>query len=294
MKKSWGKLLETVVGVVGGNAVLAFAVVAFILPQGTIMGGATGIGLTISHYMPINLSLVILSLNGIFFILGAVILGKKFAVTTLASSVIYPLMLSIMQSVSGIANLTDSEFLSLLYGGVLLGVGIGLIVRVGSSTGGTDSLALVINKGTHISVAMLLYIIDFLVLAMQSIFSSGEQILYGILNLVVSTLVLNKVMLLGKSQIQLFVISDNYEIIREMLLKTANVGATMVLIESGYESIQKKGVLCVISNRKLYHINEMIHHIDPQAFITISQINEVRGRGFSMDRISYDELKKNK
>lgn len=290
MKNTRRKVLGTILGVLGGNTILAFAVAAFIIPRGTIMGGATGLGLTISHYVPVNLSLMILLLNGVFFILGATVLGKTFAFTTIASSIIYPLLLSLMQGIPGIENLTNSEFLSIIYGGVLLGVGIGMIVRVGSSTGGTDSLALVINKWTHISVAMLLYIIDFTVLAMQAIFSNSEQILYGILNLVISTVVLNKVMLMGKSQIQVFVVSNEYEKIRKMLLKIANVGVTMVMIESGYESKPKKGVLCVISNRKVYSINEKIHDIDPQAFVTISQINEVRGRGFSMDRVTYDEL----
>lgn len=291
MKNTRRKILGTILGVLGGNTILAFAVAAFIIPRGTIMGGATGIGLTISHYMPVNLSLVILILNAGFFILGASVLGKTFAVTTIASSIIYPLLLSLMQSIPGIETLTNSEFLSIIYGGVLLGVGIGMIVRVGSSTGGTDSLALVINKGTHLSVAMLLYIIDFIVLSMQAIFSSSEQILYGVLNLVISTVVLNKVMLMGKSQIQVFVISDEYERIRKMLLKEANVGVTMVMVESGYENKPKKAVLCVVSHRKVYAINEKIHEIDPQAFVTISQINEVKGRGFSMDRVHYDELK---
>ncbi|MDL2249836.1 YitT family protein [Lachnospiraceae bacterium OttesenSCG-928-J05] len=285
MKKHWGKKLEAPLCVLLGNLILAFTVVAFVSPKGIIMGGATGIGLTISHYLPINLSMVIFIINGIFFIFGAVILGKKFALMTIVSSITYPIFLALIQRIPRIDELTDSYFLATIYGGVLLGVGIGLIVRVGSSTGGTDGLALIFNKFTHVSVAMLLYVIDFSVLLLQVIFSDTEQILYGILTLVLCTLVLNRVTLLGKSQIQLFVISPKYEEIRKSLLKKIDVGVTMVAIESGFDKNEMKGVLCVINNRKLYAINELIREIDPQAFVTISQINEVRGRGFSLERV---------
>ena len=215
MKKSWGKTIKTILGVLVGNLVLSFAVVAFTVPNGIIMGGATGIGLTISHYFPVNLSLIILAINAVLFVLGAVFLGKKFALTTIISSFIYPIFLSMVQSIPGIDKVTENNaMLAALYGGVLLGIGIGLVVRVGASTGGTDILALVLHKWFHVPVAVFLYIVDFSVLGLQMLFSDSEQILYGILNLFLSTVVLNRVMLLGKSQIQLFIISDKYREIR--------------------------------------------------------------------------------
>ena len=99
MKKSWGKTIKTILGVLVGNLVLSFAVAAFTVPNGIIMGGATGIGLTISHYFPVNLSLIILAINAVLFVLGAVFLGKKFALTTIISSFIYPIFLSMVQSI---------------------------------------------------------------------------------------------------------------------------------------------------------------------------------------------------
>lgn len=273
----------------GGECSFGIYGCRFIVPHGIIMGGATGIGLTIHHYLPINLSVIIFVINGVLFLLGAIVLGKEFALATIASSFIYPTFLSIVQEIPGIDSLTDNIMLSTLYGGALLGIGIGLIVRVGSSTGGTDILALVFNKWFHIPMAALLYVIDFLVLGFQMFFSGTEQIMYGILNLVLTTIVLNKVMLLGQSQIQLFIISDKYEEIRERMLKGLDAGVTMVHIETGYGQENKKGVLCVIPNRKLYSVKELVQSIDEKAFITITQINEVSGRGFTMDRIRYEE-----
>lgn len=286
MSKNWKKYVSTVAGVLSGNAILAFTVAAFIVPNGIIMGGATGIGLAISHYLPVSLSTIIFALNAVLFVLGALVLGKRFAVATIASTFIYPTFLSVMQKIPGIDSLTDNVLLSTLYAGLLVGLGIGLIVRVGSSTGGTDIVALVFNKWFHLPVAVLLYVVDFLILGSQIFFSDTEQIMYGILALMMYTVILNKVMLMGQSQIQLFIISDSYDEIRQRMLEELDAGVTMLHIETGYGKENKKGVLCVIPNRKLYSVKEMIHEIDEKAFITITQINEVRGRGFSMDRVA--------
>lgn len=290
MQKNWGKTLITLAGVLLGNIILAVAVAAFIVPTGIVMGGATGIALTITHYVPMSLSVVLLGVNVILFLSGAFILGKKFAVTTIVSTFLYPLCLSVIQQIPGIATLTDNQLLSAIYAGVLMGIGIGIIVRVGASTGGTDIIALIMNKVAHIPLAPLMYVVDFIVLASQIIFSNSEQVMYGILNLVLTTVLLNKVMLLGTSQIQLFIISEKYEEIREDLLSKLDLGTTMIYIENGYRHEKQKGVMCIIPNRKLYSTKEMIHSVDPYAFITITQINEVRGQGFTSERIRYQEL----
>lgn len=284
MNGNWKKNMETIIGVLLGNAVLAFTVAAFLVPHGIIMGGATGIGLTISHYIAMDLSAIIFVVNIILFVLGTIVLGKTFALTTLVSTFVYPVFLSVMRSIPGITELTDNIMLASLYGGALLGLGIGLVVRVGASTGGTDILALVLHKWFHISLAVLVYIVDFTVLLCQALFSNSEQILYGILVLIVSTAALNRVILMGQSQIQLFIVTEKYEEVKEKVLNEIDAGVTMVHIETGYGAKQQKGVLCVIPNRKLYSVNQMVQMTDPKAFITITQINEVRGRGFTIER----------
>ncbi|EOS80873.1 hypothetical protein C817_01203 [Dorea sp. 5-2] len=284
MKMNWRKSLETIICVLLGNIALAVAVGAFIVPHGIITGGSTGIALTINHYVKGNLSVTIFIVNILLFILGTIVLGKKFALTTLVSTVVYPVFLSIVQAIPGITKLTDHIMLASLYGGAVLGLGIGLVVRVGASTGGTDILALVLHKWFHIPLAVFIYMVDFSVLLCQAFFSNSEQILYGILVLVVAAMALNRVMLMGQSQIQLFIITEKYEEVKEKVLKEIDAGVTMVHIETGYGAKQQKGVLCVIPNRKLYSVNQVVQSVDPKAFITITQINEVRGRGFTIER----------
>lgn len=155
------KNVTIALGVLAGNAILAFVVAAFVVPHNIIMGGATGIGLSITHFIPMNLSVVIFVVNGILFLLGAATLGRKFAVTTIVSTFVYPVFLAIAQSIPGITELTDNMMLASVYAGLLLGVGIGLVVRQGASTGGTDIIALMLSKYLHGSVAVFMYLVDF-------------------------------------------------------------------------------------------------------------------------------------
>lgn len=280
MKKS----VKVIVGVLLGNVILALAVAGFALPHNMIMGGATGIGITVSHYTGIDISILILILNVLLFGLGAVFLGKKFALTTIISSISYPIFLSMFRAIPLIGNLTENRLLASIYAGLLLGLGIGIVIKMGASTGGTDIVALVINKQFHFPLAVCMYAVDFIVLLSQIAFSDTEGVLYGILLTLLSSIVLNRVVLAGEAQIQLLIVSEKYKEIKDLLLTTMDVGVTLLNMETGYGEVSQQAILCIISNRKLYAINDAIQKVDDKAFITITQINEVRGRGFSLER----------
>ena len=290
MKKSsinWNKVrrsLRAGVFILAGNAVLAFLVAAFVIPHDIIMGGTTGIGIVLSGVLPIETAWVVLILNLILLVLGLVFLGKKLFLTTVASSVLYPVMLSLMQRIPDIGSLTDNELLAAIFAGVLMGLALGMVMRVGSSTGGMDILNLMLHKWFHLPVAVFVYLTDFAVVGGQAFFHKPEKLLYGIVVLALESIVLDQVMLFGTDQIQIFAISSAYEEIRHRLLKELEAGVTMTMIETGCLEKQQKGVLCVIPNRKLYAATELIQEIDPEAFITVTKIKEVRGRGFTSER----------
>ena len=281
---SYQKLLRTCLAVVGGNIFLAFGIAAFVIPQGIIMGGATGIGIVLSRHIPLETATIVLILNLLALVLGGVVLGKQFLLTTVASSMLYPLFLGIVQRIPGIDALTDSMMLSALFGGGIVGISLGLVMRVGASTGGMDVVNLVLHKCLHLPVSVLVYITDIFILGAQALTADPEQILYGIVMLVVETIVLDKVMLLGQTQIQIIAISTEYDANLKGILKELHAGATMVCIETGLTNRQQRGVLCIIPPRKLYAAQELIHSIDPNAFLTVTQIKEVRGQGFTTER----------
>ena len=283
-KRSAKEILKTAFFIVFGNALLAFLVAAFIIPHDIILGGTTGIGIALSRILPVETAVIVLVLNIILLIFGLIVLGKKLFFTTVASSILYPVMLGLFQRIPGIESLTSDSTLAAVFAGVLLGVALGMVMRVGSSTGGTDILCLALNKWLHFPVSVMVYVTDFVVIGVQAIFSTPEKILLGILVVLLESLTLEQVMIFGKSQIQIYVISSKYEEIRQALLKDLNAGVTMSLVETGVSGQPLKAIICVIPTRKLYDANEIIGEIDPDAFTTVTKIKEVRGRGFTTER----------
>ncbi|MCR5207686.1 MAG: YitT family protein [Eubacterium sp.] len=289
LKKGYKDYLKTTAFIIIGNALLAFVVAAFIIPHDIIMGGTTGIAIVLNRILPVDTATLVLIQNVILLILGLVVLGKKFFFTTVASSILYPVMLGVMQRIPGIDNITDDTLLASLFAGVLMGIALGLVMRVGSSTGGMDVVNLVLHKWLHIPVAVLVWATDIIVVGGQALFVKPEKTLFGIVVLVLEAYALDKIMIFGQAQTQLYIVSKKYELIREKLIGELNLGVTMPLIETGLLSIEQKAVLCIIPSRKLFETTELVQSIDPNAFITITKIKEVRGRGFTKAREYLDE-----
>lgn len=294
MKGSRKKILNalwTCLCILLGNALLAFLVAAFVIPHNIIIGGTTGIGILLAGFIPIDPSIIVFVLNVALLLFGLVTLGKKLFLTTVASSVLYPVMLWSAERIPGIEDLTDNTMLAVLFAGTLLGIALGIVMRVGSSTGGTDIVNLVLHKWFHLPVSVFVYLVDIVILACQAVLAPPEATLYGILFLVIETLVLEQVMILGKSQIQLFVVSEQYEALRQRLLVDLEAGVTMTMIETGALRKEQKALLCVIPPRKLHAATKLICTLDPDAFITVTKIKEVRGRGFTLERRAAELLK---
>ena len=291
--KKWKRVLATTLLVFAGNSLLAFLVAAFIIPHDIVMGGTTGIGIVLGKALHVDTSVFILILNVILLIAGLIFLGKKLFMTTIASSLLYPLLLAGMQRIPGIDSMTDDHLLAALFAGVLMGIALGLVMRVGASTGGTDIICLILQKKTHLPLALFINLTDVLIVGGQALFIDPEKTLLGILVIVLETLVLDRVMLLGQAQLQVTAVSVYYEQVREALLHDLEAGLTMVHIETGFLSQNQKGIICVIPPRKLYQATELILRIDPEAFITVTKINEVRGRGFTAERLKLDRNERN-
>jgi uncharacterized membrane-anchored protein YitT (DUF2179 family) len=189
-----------------------------------------------------------------------------------------------MQRIPGIENMTDDPLIAVLFAGTLVGISGGLVFRVGGSTGGVDVINLCLHKWFHLPLAVFVYITDFIILGMQIFFFPANSILLGIILVIMQSVILDQIMIFGKSQIQLYVISEKYDEIRSALLNDLEAGVTMNLVETGHLGKKLLGVMCVIPSRKLYTANEMIQKIDPTAFVTITKIKEVHGRGFTLER----------
>ncbi|MBQ3904462.1 MAG: YitT family protein [Eubacterium sp.] len=279
------KKVKSTAAIILGNALFALAVAAFVIPNGILMGGITGVGIVIHKLFGFDTALFVLIVNAVLMFIGLFILGKKFFFSTVVSSIIYPLFLELFQSLPLFQKkLTDDNLLAAVFAGVLLGAAIGLLMRQGSSSGGTDIIGLIVNKYTHVGVAVIVWAADITVIGFQALTSSSEALLLGIITIVIESYVLDKVMVLGKAQLQVFVISKKYEEIRSAVLNDLNIGATMTSIETGLKGEKQMGVMCIIHKRSLYSLTELINSIDNEAFVTVTKVKEVRGQGFSTER----------
>lgn len=270
--------------VILGNTLYALAVTMFILPNGLITGGTTGLAIVANHYFQIPVTAFVSVFNVGMFLIGAAILGKKFAMTTIISTFYYPFILGIFQSLPALKGMTSDQMLSAVYAGVMIGASIGIVIRAGASTGGMDIPPLVCNKLWGSPISAVMYVCDCAILLLQIVFSVQEQVLYGLLLVFLYTTVLDKVLLMGQSKTQVKIISKKYEEINEMILHSMDRSSTLLHGETGYLHENLPVVLTVISGRELQRLNKEVQNIDEEAFLIVSPVKEVRGRGFTSQK----------
>lgn len=284
-RNMWKNLGGRAFKIILGNLMYALAVTLFLVPNDLITGGTTGLALFFYRTAGVPVSLFVWCFNVAMFIWGAWVLGKEFALSTAASTVVYPLMLSILEWAGVTGFVMEEKLVSVIYAGLLIGAGIGVVMRAGASTGGMDIPALIFKKKWNFSVSAVIYLFDCVILALQVAAADLTSILYGILLIMVYTLVLDKVLVMGTAKIQVKIISRAYETINRLLGERIDCGTTLIHMESGYLRQEQEMVLAVIANRDLPKVNQLILEADPEAFIVVSQINEVRGRGFTLNKV---------
>ena len=280
MKKKILDLLQIILG----NALMAFAVNTLILENGIVCGGVSGIGSAIEHYFGLPISVTVAILNIMLFVLGLCYFGKGFAMSIIISTFVFPIFLELFDRIPAFHGYLDDSLLAMVIGGVLVGAGIGIVIKANASTGGVEILAQFIAKQFKFPIHIVLNIVDITVLVLQISYSDTTNIIYGIIMTFVTSAVIKKTLLSGKSLIQMTIMSDKFEEIRQMIIYEVDAGVTMMVSEKGYTRQESKLITSVIPYQKLPLLKEKVLKIDPVAFIIVAKIEEVGGRGFTVDR----------
>ncbi len=278
------RVLRTILALVAGNALYSLTVVLFLIPSGLITGGATGIALAANRLSGLPVSGVLLVVNVVMLVAGWILLGRRFALSTLASTFLSPLTLAVWEKLFENYVLTDDLVLSTIFAGLGIGISLGIVIRSGGSTGGMDIPPLVLQKYFHIPVAASMTVFDLVILLAQALSSPKEQVLYGIVLVFVYSIVLDKVILLGEHRTEVKIISTHTDEIRSVILSELDRGVTLLNAEGGYLRQPGQLLLTVISNRQLPRLEKLVRAIDPACFMVVSEVTEVRGRGFSMEK----------
>ena len=281
-KETLMKEAGSLVLIVLGNFILSLGVMMFISPMDFVSGGATGLGLLFEKMFGLKLSIGVGILNVIMFVIGFFVLGKRFAATTLLSTFLYPGFLAIMEGIPALATLNTDPIVAAVFGGACIGVGVGLVIRMGSSTGGMDIPPIILQKYTGIAVAISMNAMDLIIMCTQMPYSSPQKIMYSLMMLVVTTVVMDKVAMVGVTQTQVMVISSKYQEINKAIHDNIDRGTTLLNATSGHLQQEQKVVMSIINNRQLHELTQVVKEVDPHAFLIVNRINEVHGNGFTI------------
>ena len=271
-----------------GSAITALGIVLFLNPAMLAPGGVSGIATILFHTLGLDLGLTILVLTIPIFLIGAKLFGKQYGVKTLLGSVLLSVFTSIWASVFGDAGLLDyskdiSIWLSALYGGVITGLGMGLVMKSGSNTGGTDIIAQIIARYTSLSLGTALFIVDGVIIAVSAIFFSIENALYAIVVAYITTVVVNKIVLsMGTNYAKtVFIISEKTDEIGEYIINTLERGATILDAKGFYTKESRPMIMTVIPNQDISKLTRAVHQADPKAFLIVHEAFHVLGEGYT-------------
>ena len=280
----WKQLARNWASILFGNALYSLAVALFLEPAGLITGGATGIALAIGRLTGLPVSGLLLFINLAMLVWGWAVLGRAFALNTLASSVLSPAFLGLFEGLLAGRVLTEDIFLCTVFSGLGIGVALGLVIRSGASTGGLDIPPLVLNKWFKLPVSATMLTFDIAVLLMQAMFSPVQQVLYGVVMVLIHTIVMDKMLMLGASRTEVKIVSSQSDAICAAILAQLDRGVPILHGEGGYTREPSAVLLSIVSNRELPRLEKLAHSIDPTCFLIVSHVTEVSGRGFSLDK----------
>ena len=284
MKQKLIKQFPGICWILAGNLLYAIVVVLFILPGQLISCGTTGLALVAQELWGVPVSGFVLVFNVLMLLLGLWVLGKKFAMTTVLSSLIYPVFLTGVQALIGDFRVTEDLLLCAVFGGMGLGVALGIVIRAGASTGGMDIPPLILNKLFGIPVPITLWLFDFAIMLSQLFFHTPEDLLYGVVMLIAVNFTLNKTLTAGTGRTEVKIISEKASEICDSILNNADRGVTLLHGEGGFLHEPTEVVLSVVATRELHRVRALARDIDPECFMVISQVTEVWGRGFSFGK----------
>ena len=278
----WSYLLITV-----GILVYTFAWAAFMLPAQIVGGGVSGISSVLYYAVGIKLPIGVMNfiINGVLLAIGFKVLGPRFGANTIYGIVMSSLCFILWQQVLHVENLFDvsqfGDFMCAIIGGALCGAGIGLTFTMGGNSGGTDIIALIINKYRNVSPGKVILYLDIFIIG-SSFFVSHkiENVIFGYIVMMVMTYVLDVVLDGNKQSYQIMVFSPKNDEIADTVTKEVGRGATLLDAEGCFTKQQQKVLLMMVHRTDKPRVMQIIHHIDPNAFISVNKAQGVYGKNF--------------
>lgn len=276
LPKPMAKPMEYVLLIIG-SLIVAFSFNVFLLPNQVASGGVSGISIIVQSVTGIAPAITQWVLNIPLFIAGWLLLGRNFGIKTAIGTVILPFFVYLTQN---IPPLTDNMLLAAIYGGMGVGLGIGIVFRGKGSTGGLDLAAQIVHKYTGISLGLCIAMLDGLVILTAGIVLSPEKALYALIGLFATSKTIDVVQMgLSYSKVA-YIVSEKTEEITEGVLHELDRGLTKLNAAGGFTGNEKTVLMVVVSQTEVYKLKALVKEIDPGAFVILTDANEVLGKGF--------------
>lgn len=276
-KLSKGKLLKSLIFVPLGAIFVAVGLEIFLVPNQIIDGGIVGISIIFSHLTGIKLGLFLFFLNLPFFFLGYKQIGKTFAFTTLAGITILSISTQFLHPVPG---LTDDPLLAAVFGGIILGIGVGLVIRNSGSLDGTEILAILFNKKTPFSVGEVVMFFNLFILGSAGFVFGWENAMYSLIAYFIAYKMIDITIEGFESSKSVWIISDSHKEIANALNDRLGRGVTYLNGQGAYTGDSKQVIFCVITRLEEAKLKSIVDDIDPSAFLAVGDIHDVKGGRF--------------
>ncbi len=265
-----------------GSFIMAAGFVLFITPHKIIPGGVYGISIVLHHTFGFPVGLTALCFDIPLTLLGIRMLGPRFGVKTVVGFVLTAFWVDFLTYLYGeVPLIPDDVLLSSLYGGVMIGFGLGLIFKSKATSGGSDIIAMIVSKYTKLPLGQLLIVIDSVIVLIGLVAFKDWQIpLYSLITIYVTGRVVDLVLQGLSYDKTLFIISDKHQEIRDKIINDLNRSGTLFNGKGMYKQDEKTIIYTVLNRRELAILQDFIHHVDPDAFLVVINANEILGKGF--------------
>ena len=278
---NWKKLLKEYIFMSLGLMIYVFGWVAFIIPFGFPGGGIAGLSSILFYGFQIPISYSYFIMNSILLIIGFSILGKGFGVKTIICIILTSLLFQYMPLIPWQSDLNDN-LLNAIIGGAFSGIGIAIVFKQGGSTGGTDVIALIINKYREVSPGKVFLVLDSLIISSVLLLPDKglQDVIYGYIEIIAFTYTIDLILTGSQQCVRIEVMSKNPEVIAESISTNIGRGVTIVDSYGWYSKTTNKLLIIVVRKNQMQQAMSEVHHADPTAFINVSSVMGVYGKGF--------------
>lgn len=274
--------------IISGSAITALGIALFTNPAQIAPGGVSGIATILYHIFGFDVGITIFILSLPIFLIGIKLFGKRYGFKSLIGTFALSFFTSLWCKLFGYDGILDytkemSIWLSCLYGGVLCGLGIGIVLKSGSNTGGTDIIALILSRYTHLPTGTSLLIVDGIIIATSAFVFNIESALYAVIVSYIISLMINKIVItMGTGYAKTaFIISESLDDIGKFIIDNMDRSGTVLKAKGLYSNKEKPILMVVLPNYSISQLVRFVHEVDPNAFMTILDTHQVLGEGFT-------------